>query len=501
MQRRPYQERSMFESAAIEKKLSKAEFEALEPRLRSELLSAQLDLAEAQDRAVVLVIAGVDGAGKALVVHRLLEWLDPRHIATHGFALPEGDELRFPPMWRYWRALPAKGRTAVIFGSWYHQPLYERISGSLSEPGFLARLHAIARFEQMLVREGVLLRKLWLHLPRHERVKRSKDKARDREIRMREWGDIGKIDYARAREAVEAMARITSVAEAPWTVVPGQEPRYRDALAGQSLLETYRDRPLATPCGPAPPSSPKLQAGAEAPTVLQALDLSQRLDKEDYRAQLRKQQERLHRLTGKRRFRKHGVVAVFEGPDAAGKGGCIRRAVRALDPRIYQVHSIAAPSDEELAHPYLWRFWRRIPPRGKLGIFDRSWYGRVLVERVEELAKPADWQRAYQEICDFESELVDSGLLVVKFWLQIGKAEQLRRFEARQSSPFKRFKITEEDWRNRAKWDAYQEAAVEMIDRTSVGAAPWTLVAAEDKRHARVTVLRVLADRLEAAYR
>jgi polyphosphate:AMP phosphotransferase len=493
----------MFESAALPKSLSKAKFKALRLQLRTDLLMAQLDMAEKRDHALVVVIAGVDGAGKSLVAQRMLEWLDPRHITTTAFGLPTLEEIRYPRMKRYWLSLPAKGRMSIVFGSWYHQPLYDRIRGRMDEKAFLEEMRAIQQFEMMLAEENVLMCKLWLHLPRKEREKRQGKNGKGKaatDIRMQEWGDIGKIDYDLAREAVEAMTRITSTAHAPWTVVPAKDPNYRDALSGQVLLDCFRQRDKAPPGQvPAPDPTPTVpNLTGDSTGILEAMDLSLKADKHDYAKGLKKLQHRLHLLTQSEAFGNCGVVAVFEGADAAGKGGCIRRTVRALDPRLYRVHSIAAPSDEELAHPYLWRFWRRIPPRGALAIFDRSWYGRVLVERVEEYCGKSDWKRAYHEIVDFESQLANSGIVVLKFWLQISKDEQLRRFKAREETPFKRFKITEEDWRNREKWDAYQLAAGDMIDRTSTLQAPWTLVPAEDKRHARLTVLRALCDGIEA---
>ncbi len=199
-------------------------------------------------------------------------------------------------------------------------------------------------------------------------------------------------------------------------------------------------------------------------------------------------------------MRRHALVAAFEGNDAAGKGGAIRRVAAALDPRQYRIVPIAAPTEEERAQPYLWRFWRHIPARGKFTIFDRSWYGRVLVERVEGFCSPADWMRAYGEINDFEEQLVNAGVVVVKFWLAIDQQTQLERFEEREQTPFKRYKITEDDWRNRDKWDDYSQAVGDMVDRTSSEIAPWTLVEANDKRWARVKVLRTINEALEAAF-
>jgi polyphosphate kinase 2 (PPK2 family) len=234
-------------------------------------------------------------------------------------------------------------------------------------------------------------------------------------------------------------------------------------------------------------------------SVLDRLDLDRKLDKKDYQDELAKQQGRLNTLTRQNRFEKFSVVAAFEGCDAAGKGGAIRRVTQSLDARKYDVIPIAAPTDEEKARPYLWRFWRHIPERGRVAIFDRSWYGRVLVERVEGYCSEADWMRGFQEINDFEGQLVKNRTIVVKFWLQISKDEQLRRFKEREETPFKKHKITDEDWRNREKWDAYKVAVCEMIDRTSTELAPWTLVGANDKYSARIHVLRRLSDAIEAA--
>ena len=201
----------------------------------------------------------------------------------------------------------------------------------------------------------------------------------------------------------------------------------------------------------------------------------------------------------KPKFRKHSVVCVFEGMDAAGKGGAIRRITAAIDARYFHTIPVAAPTDEERAQPYLWRFWRNLPRNGGFTIYDRSWYGRVLVERIERFCAEADWMRAYQEINDFEEQLAENGTIVAKFWLQISKDEQLRRFREREKTRFKRFKITAEDWRNRKKWDDYQQAAADMIERTSTQVAPWTLIEANDKYHARAKIVRTLALAIEAA--
>ena len=250
---------------------------------------------------------------------------------------------------------------------------------------------------------------------------------------------------------------------------------------------------------------PRPHAAAPTPEVVdnvrlvRELDMSQRVSRNEYDAELAKWQTRLAALTRHKRFRKHSLILAFEGSDAAGKGGAIRRVTGALDARQYVGVPIAAPTSEELLYPYLWRFWRNIPPRGGITIFDRTWYGRVLVERVEGYCSEFDWRRAYEEINQFEEQLVDDDAVVCKFWLQVSKAEQLKRFKAREKTPFKRFKITPDDWRNRTKWSAYEQAVADMVDRTSTELAPWALVEADDKYFARIKVLKTIVRRLEAA--
>jgi polyphosphate kinase 2 (PPK2 family) len=291
----------------------------------------------------------------------------------------------------------------------------------------------------------------------------------------------------------------TSTGHAPWDIVEAADRRFRHISVASRLataLETAMDnqRPVTgvSQAVPAPRTSAALGTN-----VIRALDLSQQVEPKTYKNLLAKYQSKLGRLARQLSRSKRAVVAVFEGPDAAGKGGCIRRITQSLDARFYRVVPIAAPTDEERARPYLWRFWRYLPNRGHFSIYDRSWYGRVLVERVEKLCQTEDWQRAFAEIDSFEEQMVESGVIVLKFWLAISAEEQLRRFREREKTGYKRFKITEEDYRNREKWLDYETAACEMFARTSTEAAPWTLVEAEDKHHARIKVLQTFVNRLE----
>ena len=487
----------MFESAEQKHEVDKATFKDEEAKLREELLDAQFDVVEDKAFPVLIVLTGIDGAGKGAALARLYEWLDPHTLHTVAFDSPTDVERARPRMWRYWLELPPKGDIGIFVGSWYHEPLTERVTGRNSDDALSRHAASIQSFEEMLTSEGVLLLKFWLHLPEKDARRRLDKALRDplghHVVEHRGW----KTSYEAAMRSVQTMLQQTSTGAAPWIVVPSSDPRYRDLTIGRVVLRAIRER-LAQP-KPAPAAGiPAIVPPLDRKTVLDGLDLTVRLDKEDYRSQLKHWQERLTDLTGRKRFRNIAVVCAFEGNDAAGKGGSIRRVTMALDPRRFRVNPIAAPTDEEKAQPYLWRFWRRLPAKGHVAIFDRSWYGRVLVERVEEFCDEADWMRAYGEINDFEAQLHDFGIVVVKYWLAISSDEQLRRFKAREDTPFKRYKITDEDWRNRKKLGAYAQAVNDMVDRTSTPNAPWTLVEAEDKKFARVKVLRTLCERIEA---
>lgn len=486
----------MFESAELGHKVSKEVWEREVPALREALLDAQYDLTVTKVPVIILV-AGVDGAGKSETVNTLNEWMDPRHIQTYGLDEPTDEERERPHMWRFWRILPPKGRIGIFDGSWYTWPILERACGRSKTSNLDQDMGRVARFEQMLINEGALVLKFWMHLSKEAQKKRLKGLEKDPKTRWRvtprDWKHFEMYDTF--RQVAERALRSTSTAEAPWIVVEATDPRYQKLTVGKILLERIRarlDQPAPLPANVAPP-----RASIDSMNVLKAMDLTQRMEKDEYEEQLLDLQGRLNVLARHRNLRKHSVVLVFEGVDAAGKGGSIRRITQSLDARRYHIHPTAAPTEEERAQPYLWRFWRNLPPAGQVAIFDRSWYGRVLVERVEGLCAEADWQRAYSEINDFEDQLVRSQSILLKFWLSISQEEQLRRFAERQVTPFKRFKITAEDWRNREKWPAYEAAICDMLDRTSTEIAPWTLIESESKYYGRVKILKTLVQRLE----
>ena len=488
----------MFESAELGHKIDKDVWDREVPALREALLDAQFDLTTAKFPVIILV-AGVDGAGKSETVNTLNEWMDPRHIQTHGVAEASDEELERPYMWRYWRLLPPQGKIGIFDGSWYTWPILERANGRIKTSDLDQDMARVARFEQMLIDEGALVLKFWMHLSKEVQKKRLKSLEKDPKTRWRvtprDWNHFEMYDTF--RKVAERALRSTSTADAPWIVVEATDPRYQRLTVGKILLERLRARlDHPAPVVPTPslhPPPPSL----DGMDILKALDLSKRMDKKDYEEELLTLQGKLNLLTRHRNFRKHSVVMAFEGVDAAGKGGSIRRITQALDARRYHIHPTAAPTEEERAQPYLWRFWRNLPRQGMVAIFDRSWYGRVLVERVEGLCSEADWRRAYGEINDFEDQLVRSRTILLKFWLSISQEEQLRRFQERQDTPFKRFKLGEEDWRNREKWPAYEAAICDMFDRTSTEIAPWTLVESEDKHYGRIKILRTIVQRLE----
>jgi polyphosphate:AMP phosphotransferase len=492
----------MFESAELGHKIDKATYDKEVPKLREALLDAQFDLAEKAKFPVIILLGGVDGAGRGETVNLLNAWMDPRFIQTHGMGEPSDEEMERPMMWRFWRALPPKGKIGLFLGSWYTWPILNRVMGITKLADLDQSLERAKALEKMLTDEGALIIKFWLHLSKDMQQKRLKFLESDPKTRWRvtkrDWEHY-KL-YDKFLTVNESVIRHTSTAEAPWIVVEGADARYRSLTVGKVILEAIRKRLAETDkkkestarTAPILPSIDKLN-------ILETLDLAQKLDKKKFDTELAKYQGKLAILTRDPKFQNITVVAVFEGNDAAGKGGSIRRITSAVDARQYQIVPIAAPTEEERAQPYLWRFWRHVPRRGRVTIFDRSWYGRVLVERVEKFCSEFDWMRAYGEINEFEAQLARHQTVVVKFWLTISKEEQLRRFKEREKIGFKRFKITDEDWRNRDKWDAYEQAIGDMVDRTSTEVAPWTLVEANDKYFARIKILKTLCQRIEAA--
>ncbi|MWV13162.1 polyphosphate:AMP phosphotransferase [Pseudomonas sp. R-28-1W-6] len=492
----------MFESAELGHAIDEETYNREVPILREALLEAQYELKQQGRFPVIILINGVEGAGKGETVKLLNEWMDPRLIQVSTFDRQTDEELARPPAWRFWRQLPPKGRIGIFFGNWYSQMLQGRVHGRIKTAVLDQAIDSALSLEQMLCDEGALIFKFWFHLSKKQMKTRLKTLRDDP---LHSWR-ISPLDwqqsetYDRFVRFGERVLRRSSRDFAPWYVVEGADEHYRSLMVGRILLDGLQAALKVKKRRPPQPHVAPLAASLDNLALLNSLDMSQSLDKDDYQEQLAAEQARLAGLMRDKRMRRHALVAVFEGNDAAGKGGAIRRVAAALDPRQYRIVPVAAPTEEERAQPYLWRFWRHIPARGNFTVFDRSWYGRVLVERVEGFCEPSDWLRAYSEINDFEEQLSDAGVVLVKFWLAIDQDTQFQRFKEREQIAFKRFKITEEDWRNRDKWQDYCDAVGDMVDRTSTAIAPWTLVEANDKRFARVKVLRTINEALEKAF-
>lgn len=499
----------MFEALETGKEISKDEFKRLRDELRPALLSQQFAF-QALKYPVILVLGGLDGSGKGSVSHRINEWMDPRLIDTHAFWMHSDEEESRPRFWRFWRRMPPKGSSGIFLGAWYQEPAYQAMAQEITDQEFVSRLRDIEAFERMLCADGSLIIKIWLHVTRETQRRQLAEEVPQKVQNPRVPADPKAWwkRYPKALEVSEEMLRLTDSSHSPWHRIEADDPNYRDIAVADVILRAMqahdrrrkqRDADAPARAGGGADSASVLDADTSLPTVLNGVDLSQTLAKSDYKKKLWKLQSTLQDHAWRAHRENRSLVAVFEGWDAAGKGSAIRRVTAAIDPRLYKLFQVAAPSDEESAQHYLWRFWRRLQRDGCATLFDRSWYGRVLVERIEGYASRAEWQRAYSEINQFEAQLAEHGCIVTKFWLHISPQEQLRRFRERETTPHKQHKITEDDWHNRERWNEYAIAVEDMVAKTSTAHAPWTLVSGEDKRFARVQILSTLCDRFEDA--
>ena len=475
---------------------SKLDFQQQQDELHANLLRVQRACREAGVPIVVLV-SGVEGAGKSAVVNRLSKWLDMRNVRTVSYWGESDDEKYRPRDWRFWRDLPGKGEISILFGSWYTHPIVQaamEMKGDKKIDTYLKKeSRHINQFEKLLSDDGIIFVKMWFHISKKEQDARIKAKKKAG-FRITPYEkSLSKYYDAFARISDKVIA-LTETRVGHWHVIDSKNKRSRDLRAGRILLE-HMHRALETntltPVGDLKfkPARPQLAH----------INLNKALTEKQYKKQLDKYQARLADLHWAASEQKRSTVLMFEGWDAAGKGGAIRRLTGAMDARLYRVIPVAAPTDEEKAHHYLWRFWRHLPQDGNVTIYDRSWYGRVLVERVEGFAREDEWQRAYDEINDFECQLTNHGIIVAKFWLHISAEEQLKRFKLREVTAHKKHKLTEEDWRNREKWPDYEQAVDDILARTNQPNAPWYVIPANDKYYARVAVIKSVCKQLEKA--
>ncbi|MHC4403051.1 MAG: phosphate--AMP phosphotransferase [Planctomycetota bacterium] len=493
----------MLELIDLTKQISKDVYREVFPELEARLGVCQRE-ARASGIPVVIVFQGWDAAGKGNLINRLTQALDPRGFQVHSISAPTDTENRYPWMWRFWRALPVAGKVAVFDRSWYGRVLVERVEKLTPKRRWKEAYDEIRQFERQLADAGTLIIKFWLHIDQREQKRRFRGIEKDPAIAWK----VGKAEWNRHREygkwlkAVEEMLERTSTAHAPWTVVEATHGRFARVKVFETVVNRIEEELQRRASKPKATGRPKPQvpgSPTRQQTILDRADLSLKLEREEYEQKLEALQERLFRLEHELYVARIPAAIVYEGWDAAGKGGNIRRLTRGLDPRGYDVVPVAAPNADEKARHYLWRFWRDLPKTGHVHIFDRSWYGRVLVERVEGFCSEEEWKRAYREINEFERQLADFNTVIVKFWLHIDQQEQLRRFEARQQNAYKQWKITDEDWRNRDQWKPYETAVVDMLQRTSTTYAPWTVLEANCKLHARIKALHTVAEALEGA--
>lgn len=490
----------MLEKIDLSKKVDKKTYRRVMDEAEEKLGLLQRECKDA-GIPVILVFEGMGAAGKGVQINRLIQALDPRGFDVYACDRPTEDEQMRPFLWRYWTKTPAKGRIAVFDRSWYRSVQVDRFDGLTREDRLGDAYEDILSFEKQLCDDGTVIMKFFLYIDKDEQKKRFKKLEGSKETSWRvteeDWNR--NKDFDRYLKMNEEMLEKTDTDYAPWVIIEAVDKDY----AALKIVSTVMDR-LEYELEHRRPEDGKQAQRQESKTrerfkngVLSGIDLSKSLTEEEYKTRLKKLQKRLAELHSELYRLRIPVVIGFEGWDAGGKGGAIKRLTSNLDPRGYRVNPTAAPNDIEKVHHYLWRFWNSVPKAGHIAIFDRTWYGRVMVERIEGFCSEAEWRRAYQEINEMESHMANAGAVVLKFWLHIDKDEQERRFKERQANPAKQWKITDEDWRNREKWDQYEEAVNEMLIRTSTTYAPWIVVEGNDKRYARVKVLQTVVDALE----
>ena len=483
-------------SVGVDKDVYKAAMEEMEAKLGV----LQRSCKEAKI-PVMILFEGMGAAGKGIQINRLIQAMDPRGFSVYTSNRPTEEEQYRPFLWSYWTKTPAKGRIAIFDRSWYRRVQVDRFDGLTQETELLSAFQDILSFERQLTDDGTVIIKLFLHISKEEQKKRYKKLTASKETAWRvsdsDW-QRNKA-YDRYAQINEEMLERTDTEYAPWTIIEATDKNY----AAMKIMATVtsrleyelakrREEKSEVKAVPKTIPSDRYKNG-----VLSGIDLSKKLTQSRYKRELNELQKRLEILHSELYRLRIPVVIGFEGWDAGGKGGAIRRLTSHLDPRGYQVNPTASPNDIEKVHHYLWRFWNNVPKAGHIAIFDRTWYGRVMVERIEGFCTEAEWKRAYQEINEMEAHMANSGAVVMKFWLHIDKDEQERRFKERMENPAKQWKITDEDWRNREKWDLYEEAVNEMLIRTSTTYAPWIVVEGNDKYYARVKVVRTVVDALE----
>lgn len=473
--------------------------EELKARLKAarEKLAGQQTLIKEHKLPVLVLVEGWGTAGKGSVIGQMIRNIDPRFFKVAPMDQPTEEEKRKPFLCRYFTKIPEAGKFMFLDSGWMDEVTRNRVHGEMDQKTYEQRIDSIRRFERQLTDNGYLVMKFFCHISEKEQKKRIEDLVEEIDTRWRvsendKWQNK---HYEKCLEVFDRYMEDTNNPSAPWYVIDAKSKKWAELQALEILTQgieiALQNQSLAVPLLQNVFPLEKVPKLSEIPLE------NKSLSDEEYKEELTKLQNHLKELHNRLYRKKVPVVIVYEGWDAAGKGGNIKRITEALDPRGFEVQPIASPEPHEKARHYLWRFWMRLPKTGHIAIFDRSWYGRVMVERLEGFCSENDWKRAYNEMNEFEKELHDWGAVIIKFWVQIDKDTQLARFTDRQNTPEKQWKITDEDWRNREKWDEYEVAVNEMIQKTSTTFAPWHILESVDKKYARIKALKIVIEELE----
>lgn len=464
---------------------------------REKLAKQQLQVKE-QGVPVLVLVEGWGTSGKGFCIGQVIKNIDPRFFKVASMSEPTEEERRKPFLCRHFAKIPEAGKFMFLDSGWMDEVVKERLYAKMTDEAYAMRIESIRRFERQLTDNGYLVMKFFLHIAKKEQEKRIDNLLGDKDTKWR----VGKNDqwqnrhYDKCVDTFSSYLKNTNMPSAPWYIIDARSKKWTELQVLETLTQgidiALGNRAMAVPLLQNVFPMEKMPLLAEMP-------LDKEIGDEAYKKELKHLQQHLGELHNRLYRKKVPVIIAYEGWDAAGKGGNIKRITGALDPRGYEVHPIASPQPYEKARHYLWRFWTRLPKTGHIAIFDRTWYGRVMVERLEGFCSGNDWMRAYNEINEFEKELHDWGAVIIKFWVQIDKDTQLERFTERQNNPEKQWKITDEDWRNREKWDLYENAVNEMIAKTSTTYAPWHILESVDKKYARIKALKIVIGELEKA--
>lgn len=499
----------MLDQIDLTKKMEKDEYKARMEQMTPRLSRLQRECKEL-GIPVMIVFEGFGAAGKGVQISKLISALDPRGFSVYAIDGESKDEQLRPFLWRFWTKTPEKGRIAIFDRSWYRRVLVDRFDGVTTSRELGYAYEEINSFERQLTDGGYVIIKLFLAIDKKEQKKRFKKLMESKSSAWRVTdADLKRNkEYDAYKEMNDEMLQKTDTDYAPWHIIEATDKEfatvkiYSAVIAAmeqkiQEVKQKKEAKATAAKKKTVVAEKPEGEDSVLRTSSLNSVDLSLRYSKEEYKEKLDKLQNRIQELHGELYRKRIPVILGFEGWDAGGKGGAIKRLTEKMDPRGYQVNPTAAPNDIERAHHYLWRFWNNVPKKGHIAIFDRTWYGRVMVERIEGFCSKEEWSRAYKEINDMEANWVHSGAVVLKFWLQIDKDEQERRFRERMENPEKQWKITDEDWRNREKWDQYEQAVDDMLVHTSTTYAPWIIVEGNNKYYARIKVLESVIDAIE----